>query len=180
MGNRVKGIATVQVDNIHCLSLVCWVCHFVIEADQVDQREPAFHKPMLAGTDALVYLCVLCGGILGVLLLHDLPRTEDDADRFVIPLILLLATENYSDHVHHHLSTLAAWHLALWTRACLSGVTHHSLLDNGDSIPLPLPDFQLIVLGTLMTASLSIKDWGEEGTEYLSLFLICHISSPIP
>lgn len=90
----------------------------------------------------------------GVFLLRDLPHTEDDADRSVIPFVLLLDSGNGSEHVPQLLSSLVPSHRALWTCACLIGVTYHFLLDNGDSIPV----LQLIVLGTLMTTSLSMKD----------------------
>jgi len=54
VGNSVKGLTKVQVDNIHTLSLIHQVGHLVIEADQVGQAGPAFHEPMLAGPDPLI------------------------------------------------------------------------------------------------------------------------------
>lgn len=56
------------------------------------------------------------------------PNTEDDADKPVIPFILLLAIGSDSEHVHQLLNTLAASHLALWTCVCLSGVAEHPAL----------------------------------------------------
>jgi len=37
VGNSVKGLTEVQVDNIHSLSLIYWAGHLVIQADQVGQ-----------------------------------------------------------------------------------------------------------------------------------------------
>ena len=51
MGNNLKGLSKVQVDNIHSFSLIHLVRHLDIEGDQVGQAGPAFHEPMLAGPD---------------------------------------------------------------------------------------------------------------------------------
>jgi len=49
VGNSVKGLTKVQVDDIHSLSLIHQVDHLVIEGDQVGQAGPVFHEPMLSG-----------------------------------------------------------------------------------------------------------------------------------
>ena len=56
MGNSIKGLTKVEVDNHPSLSLIHEAGHLVIEGDQVDQAGPAFHEPMLAGPDPLVVL----------------------------------------------------------------------------------------------------------------------------
>ena len=58
MGNSVKGLTTVQVDDIHSLTFIHWVGHLVIAGDQDGQVGPAFHEPMLAGPNPLVVLHV--------------------------------------------------------------------------------------------------------------------------
>jgi len=56
MGNTVKGLTKVQIDDIHSLFLIHKVGHLVIEGDEVGQAGPALHEPMLAGPDPLVVL----------------------------------------------------------------------------------------------------------------------------
>lgn len=60
MGDSIKGFAEVQVENIHSLFLTHQASHLLIKGDQVSQAGPAFPKPVLAGTDPLVVLYVLC------------------------------------------------------------------------------------------------------------------------
>ena len=43
VGNSVKGLTKVQVDNIHSLSLIHYTGQLVTEGDQVGQAGPAFH-----------------------------------------------------------------------------------------------------------------------------------------
>jgi len=54
VANSVTGLTKVQIDGIHRLSLIHEVGHLVIAADEVGQGGPAFHEPMLTGTDPLV------------------------------------------------------------------------------------------------------------------------------
>ena len=56
----------------------------------VSQAGPAFHKPMLTGSDQLVVLCVPCDGTEDDRL-HDLPQHHGQADRPVVSQILILA-----------------------------------------------------------------------------------------
>jgi len=56
VGNSVKSLTKVLVDDIHSLSLVHWVGHLVIEGDQIGQAGRAFLETMLAGTDPMVVL----------------------------------------------------------------------------------------------------------------------------
>ena len=90
VGDSVKGFTKAQMDNIHSLSLIHLVSHPVIEGDQAVQAGPTFPAPMLAGTDALVVLHVpseFCQHEQ----LHNLPWYRGQADRSVVPQILLLA-----------------------------------------------------------------------------------------
>jgi len=61
VGNSVKGLTKVQVDNTYSLSLIHEAGHFVIDGDQVGQAGPAFHEPMLAGPDPLMILHMHAG-----------------------------------------------------------------------------------------------------------------------
>ena len=56
MGNSVKGLTEVQVNNIQSLSFAHLAGHLVTEGDQVGRAGFAFHEPMLAGPDPLIIL----------------------------------------------------------------------------------------------------------------------------
>ena len=73
MGSTTKGLAEVQVGNIHSLSLFHQAGHQVMKGDQVGQAGPAFPKPILAGADALVVLSMVCDCTQDNLF-HNLPR----------------------------------------------------------------------------------------------------------
>ena len=64
--------------------------HLVIEGDQVGQVGPAFHEPMVAGPDPLVFLH-MPGKYTQDELLHNLAPHQGQADRLVVPGILLPA-----------------------------------------------------------------------------------------
>ncbi|RMC15738.1 hypothetical protein DUI87_07942 [Hirundo rustica rustica] len=59
VGDSVKSLAEVQIDNIHSPSCIHQVGHLVIKGDQVGQTRPAPPKPMLAGSDTLAILQLL-------------------------------------------------------------------------------------------------------------------------
>lgn len=59
MGDNVKGFAKVQLGYIHSLSLIHQADHLVV-GDDVGQAGPALREPMLAESDPLVVLNVLC------------------------------------------------------------------------------------------------------------------------
>lgn len=69
IGDSIKGFTEDQVDNIH----IHWEGHLVIKGNQVGQAGPAPPKPLLAGPDPLVVLCVLCAHIQDDLF-HNLAR----------------------------------------------------------------------------------------------------------
>ncbi|RMC05423.1 hypothetical protein DUI87_18615 [Hirundo rustica rustica] len=56
VGDTVKGLAEVQIDNIHSPSCICQAGHLVIKGDQVGQTRPTSPKPMLAGPETLAIL----------------------------------------------------------------------------------------------------------------------------
>ncbi|RMB99641.1 hypothetical protein DUI87_23894 [Hirundo rustica rustica] len=56
VGNSVKGLAEVQIDNIHSLPCIHQVGHLFIKGDQVGQAVPTPPKSMLAGPDPLAML----------------------------------------------------------------------------------------------------------------------------
>lgn len=65
--------------------------HLAIEGDQVGQAGPGFPKPVLTAPDALVVLYVPSDGTQDNLL-HNLPWNQDlQANRPVVPWILLMA-----------------------------------------------------------------------------------------
>ncbi|RMB92284.1 hypothetical protein DUI87_31396 [Hirundo rustica rustica] len=59
VGDSVKGLAEVQIDNIHSLSCIHQAGHLVMNGDQVGQTRPTPPKPMLAGSDTLAILYVV-------------------------------------------------------------------------------------------------------------------------
>jgi len=77
VGNSVKGLTKVQVDDVHNLSLI----HLVTEGDQVGQAGPAFAEPTLAELSEHTQ----------DELHHNLAQHRGQADRRVVPRILLLA-----------------------------------------------------------------------------------------
>lgn len=71
MGNSVKCLIKVTANKLHPFPcpLSRSSCH---EGDQVSQVGPAFHKPMLTGSDYLFVLYMLCDGTQHDLL-HNFP-----------------------------------------------------------------------------------------------------------
>jgi len=51
MREHVKGLAEVQVDDVHCPSLVHWCRHSIIEGYQIGQARSALVEAMLAVSD---------------------------------------------------------------------------------------------------------------------------------
>lgn len=71
----------------------------LIEADQFSQAGPAFHRPMLTGSDLLVVLYMRCDGIQEDLL-HDLSWHQGQTDRLLIPQILFPALfDKWASHL---------------------------------------------------------------------------------
>ena len=62
--------------------------HPVIEGDEVGQAQPASHEPVLPGPDPLDAMHVSCD-LTQDYLLHDFPWYRGQADRPVVPQILL-------------------------------------------------------------------------------------------
>ncbi|RMC03947.1 hypothetical protein DUI87_19284 [Hirundo rustica rustica] len=56
VGDSVKGLAEVQIHNIHSPSCIHQVGHLVIKGEQAGQTRPTPPKPMLAGSDTLAIL----------------------------------------------------------------------------------------------------------------------------
>ncbi|KAJ7405732.1 hypothetical protein WISP_138315 [Willisornis vidua] len=90
VGDSVKGCAKVRTDHIHCLSLMHQAGHLIIKGDQVGQTGPALPKSMLAVSEPLSILKVLCDRTQGHLL-HKLARHQGQADRPVVAQVLLAA-----------------------------------------------------------------------------------------
>ncbi|RMC17334.1 hypothetical protein DUI87_05915 [Hirundo rustica rustica] len=77
VGDSVKSLAEVQIDNIHSLSCIHQVGHLVIKRDQVDQTQLTPPKPVLAWSDTLAILCMLCDG------------TQDDLFQNLVRILVL-------------------------------------------------------------------------------------------
>ncbi|PKU42644.1 hypothetical protein llap_7061 [Limosa lapponica baueri] len=90
VGDCIKGLAKVQVNNVHKISLIHQGGHFVIVGDWVCQAGPDFHEPVLAGSDHLGVLHALHNGTQDDLF-RDLPRHRSQTDRPVVPWIILPA-----------------------------------------------------------------------------------------
>ena len=88
MGDSVKGFAEVQVNDINSLSFIHQAGHSTAE-DQVGQAGPAFHEPVLSGPDPLAVLPMLCD-LIPDDLFHSLPGHRGEADRPVVPCMLLM------------------------------------------------------------------------------------------
>ena len=89
VGDNVKGFAEVWVDFINSLSLIHQMGHSVIKGDQVGQARPAFHEPILARHDSPDIPHVLCDLPYDDLL-HNLAWHQGQADKPVVPWVLLL------------------------------------------------------------------------------------------
>lgn len=72
VGTSAKSFSKIQVDNIHCLSLIHYSGHLAIEGDHISKAGFSIPKIKLAGPDPLVVLHVLHHGTR-IDLLHDLP-----------------------------------------------------------------------------------------------------------
>jgi len=55
LGNSVKGLTKVQVDDIHSISLIQWAGHLIIEGDQVGQQDLPFMNPCWLGLIPSLY-----------------------------------------------------------------------------------------------------------------------------
>ncbi|KAJ7404977.1 hypothetical protein WISP_142313 [Willisornis vidua] len=88
VGDSVKGLAEVQTDHIHSLPLIHHVGYLIIKGDQVDQTGPGPPKPMLAGSNPLSILQVLCDCTQDDLL-HNLARHHGQAHKLVVVRVLL-------------------------------------------------------------------------------------------
>ncbi|TRZ22685.1 hypothetical protein HGM15179_004393 [Zosterops borbonicus] len=89
VGDSVKGLAEVQIDNIHSPSCIHQAGHLVIKGDQVDQAGQALPKSMLAVSDPLAVLYVLRDDTQ-YKLFHNLAGHQGQADRPGVSQILLL------------------------------------------------------------------------------------------
>ncbi|TRZ24888.1 hypothetical protein HGM15179_002237 [Zosterops borbonicus] len=82
VGDSAKGLAEVQIDNIHSPSCIHQVGHLVIKGDQVGQTPPTPPKAMLAGSDPLAILIVFAldstQGLIGENEKLVLPSVQDN------------------------------------------------------------------------------------------------------
>ncbi|KAJ7427695.1 hypothetical protein WISP_04707 [Willisornis vidua] len=90
VGDSVKGLAEVQIDHIHNLTLIHQAGHLIIKGYQVGQTGPALPKSMLAGSEPFPILKMLCDRTQDDLL-HNPARHRGQADRPVVTWINLTA-----------------------------------------------------------------------------------------
>ena len=88
MRDLVKGFAEIEVDYINRLSIIYQYGHPVIEGDEVGQTRPAFHEPVLSGPDPMNTMHMPCD-LTQDDLLHNFPWYQGQADRPVVPQVLL-------------------------------------------------------------------------------------------
>ena len=99
MGNQFHQENTVRdCVNINILSLVYQLGHPVVEGDEVGQARPAFHESVLAGPDPLDATHIPCD-LSQDDLLHKFPWYRGQADRPVVPQILLTALLVNVNHI---------------------------------------------------------------------------------
>ena len=80
------------------LSLVYQSGHPVAEGDEAGQARPAFHEPVLAGPDPLDAMHMPCD-LTQDDLLHNFSWYRGQADRPVLPKILLMALLVDGSHI---------------------------------------------------------------------------------
>jgi len=97
MGNCVKILAEVEVDNIHSSPLIYPASHAIVESYQIGQAWFPLGKFMLTTPDNLLFLHLLDDDLQDKLL-HHFSWDGGEADWPVVPWVLLLALfEDWSD-----------------------------------------------------------------------------------
>ena len=97
MRDSVKSRAEVDVDNIHCSSLLYPASHGIIAGYQIRQAWVLLHESMLTTLDNLLFLHLSQNDIQNELL-HLLSQDGGEADQPAVPWVLLLAfIEGWSD-----------------------------------------------------------------------------------
>jgi len=97
MGDSVKSLAEVKVDNIHCSPLIYPASHAIVESYQIGQASFPLGESMLTTPDNLLFLHLLNDDLQNELP-HHLSWDGGEADRPVISWVLLLALfEGWSD-----------------------------------------------------------------------------------
>jgi len=89
MGDCVESLAEVEVDNIHGSPFIYPASHVIVESYQIDQALFPLGESMLTTPDNLLFLHVLVDDLQDKLL-HHLSRDGGEADRPVVPWVLLL------------------------------------------------------------------------------------------
>ena len=84
VGDHVKGLAQVQVDDTSCLYFVHQCCHSITEGHQVGQTRPSLGEAVLAVSDHLLIPHVPRYVFQGVLF-HDFLRHKREAHQLVVP-----------------------------------------------------------------------------------------------
>ena len=59
VGDHIKGLTEVQIDDSSCFSFVQWCCHSIVNCNWVGQPQPALDEAVLAVSDNLLLLYVL-------------------------------------------------------------------------------------------------------------------------
>lgn len=82
-GDSIKGLSEVQLDNLHCSSLIYQISHFIVEDHRFGQKRLSPHESML-NTPCLPW------ELFPDYLLHHLSRDWGEADLPVVPCTLLV------------------------------------------------------------------------------------------
>ena len=90
-GDRVESLAEVKVDNIHCSSFIYPASHAIVESYQIGQAWFPLGESVLTTPNNLLFLHLLDDDDLQDKLLHHLSQDGGEADRPVVPWVLLLA-----------------------------------------------------------------------------------------
>lgn len=88
MGDGVKSLPEVQVDNVHCSPHICQASHFVTEGGQVGQAKLPLGEAVLSPPSDFLVVHMPGNGSQDQLL-HHLPRNGDEADWTLVPWVLL-------------------------------------------------------------------------------------------
>ena len=98
MGDSVRSLAEVEVDNIHGSPLIYPAGHTIVESYQIGQAWFSLSESTLTTPDNLLFLHLLDDDLQDKLL-HHLSQDGGEADRPLVPWVLLLDLfEDLSDN----------------------------------------------------------------------------------
>ena len=117
VGDSVEGFAEILVDYMKNFFLIHQADHLNIEEDQFGQAGLVIREPMLAGSDPLVVLHILCD-LSQDYLFHNFSWRQGQADKPVVPWILLTTLLVDGSDVG---SPPVPWNLSSWPGMLIDG-----------------------------------------------------------